>query len=468
MLVRCAPGFGLRHSFVIRHSSFVIFLLAFLLSFAANAAPRPNILFLLVDDMGWGDPACFGGVGEPTPNIDRLAAEGTRFKQFYVASPICSASRTAFTTGNFPSRWRINSYLHERAGNRADDQADWLDPCAPSLARTLKAAGYATGHFGKWHMGGGRDVDDAPLTSAYGFDESLVNSTPLEGPGPALPAGTPRWKTTWLFMERTLDFIKRQQAAGKPFYVNLWFSEVHDAHVPRPEDMDPELMQTERVKKGGYPQSMDGFRRTLRGFDRDLGKFLDELKKLGLEQNTIILFTGDNGPNPLYDAASRARTAGLRGQKWSLYEGGTREAFIVRWPGRVPAGKVNESSVLGSVDFFPTLCALTGVTPPGDAKFDGVDASDALLGKNFTRTKPLFWEFGRTETYIRPKTDNDRSPNVAIRDGDWKLLLNADGTHTELYDLAADRNESRNLATEKPDVAKRLAEQALAWRKSLP
>ena len=434
----------------------------------AAEAKRPNILFLLVDDMGFGDPACFGGVGEATPNLDRLAREGTRFTQFYVASPICSPSRTAFTTGNFPSRWRINSYLHERAGNRADDQADFLDPRAPSLARTLKAAGYATGHFGKWHMGGGRDVDDAPLPGAYGFDESLVNSTPLEGMGPALPAGTPRWKTTGLFMERTLDFIKRQQTAGKPFYVNLWFSEVHDAHVPRPEDMDPELMQTERVKKGGYPQSMDGFRRTLRGFDRDLGKFLDELQRLGVAQNTIVLLTGDNGPNPLYDAASRARTAGLRGQKWSLYEGGVREAFIARWPGKIPAGRVNDTSVIGSVDFFPTLCALAGVAAPKDTKFDGEDMSKALLGESVARTRPLFWEYGRTASYLKPKTESDRSPNIAIRDGEWKLLVNADGTGAELYNLATDRNEAHNLAAEKPDSTKRLTDAALAWRKSLP
>ena len=435
---------------------------------AFSAATKPNVLFLLVDDMGWGDPACFGGVGEPTPNIDRLAREGTKFTRFYVASPICSPSRTAFTTGNFPSRWRINSYLHERAGNRADDQADFLDPRAPSLARAFKAAGYATGHFGKWHMGGGRDVDDAPLPGAYGFDESLVNSTPLEGMGPALPAGTPRWKTTGLFMERTLDFIKRQQAAGKPFYVNLWFSEVHDAHVPRPEDMDPELMQTERVKKGGYPQSMDGFRRTLRGFDRDLGKFLDELKKLGVEENTVLLLTGDNGPNPLYDAESRARTAGLRGQKWSLYEGGVREAFIARWPGKIPAARVNDTTVLASVDFFPTLCALAGIAAPKDAKFDGEDMSKALLGESTARTRPLFWEYGRTASYLHPKAKSDCSPTIAVRDGNWKLLINADGTGVELYDLATDPKETKNLAAEKTAPTERLRNAALKWRRGLP
>ena len=436
----------------------------------SKESPRPNILFILVDDLGYGDAACFGGVGVKTPNIDRLAAQGTRFDQFYVASQICSSSRVGFTTGMFPARWRINSYLHTREGNRSHQQADWLDPQAPSLARSLQATGYATGHFGKWHMGGGRDVEDAPLPSAYGFDESLVNSTPLEGMGPALPAGTPRWQTTILFIERTLDFIKRQKAVGKPFYVNLWFSEVHDVHVPRPEDADPELMDTTAKKKkgGGYPQNLDAFRRTLTGFDRDLGKLLEGLRALGVDEDTLVIFTGDNGPNPLYDTTHRARTAGLRGQKWSLYEGGIREPFIVRWPGHVPAGKVNRDTVLASVDFFPSLCHIAGVSAPREAVFDGEDLSAALLGEAKPRTKPLFWEYGRTAGHLKARSASDRSPNVAVREGRWKLLVNADGSGGELYDLAADRNETTNLSRAKPDVAKRLADQALAWRKSLP
>ena len=440
-----------------------------------NAAPpsaKPNVIFLLVDDLGYGDPACFGGVREPTPNIDRLAREGTRFTQFYVASPICSPSRVAFTTGNFPSRWRINSYLNTRAGNRADDQADWLDPKAPSVARAFQSAGYATGHFGKWHMGGGRDVNNAPLPREYGFDESLVNSTPLEGLGPALPDGTPRWKTTSLFLEKALDFIKRSQAAEKPFYINLWFSEVHNAHVPRPEDADPELVQKDpkivhKSGKDGYPPSMDGFRRTLRGFDRDLGMFLDALNKMGLEQNTLVLFTGDNGPHPLYDVEERSRTAGLRGQKWSLYEGGIREAFIARWPGKVPANRVNDKTVLASVDFFPTLCALTGVKLPG-GPFDGEDLSKAILGEPVVRVRPLYWDYGRTATYLKPKDKTNISPNLAIRDGDWKLLVNADGTGEELYNMATDSKETKNLSMERPDLVDLLRPAVLKWRKGQP
>ena len=150
----------------------------------ADAAPaKPNVVFVLIDDMGWGDFSCFGNQDAQTPNADRLASEGIRFSQFYVNSPICSPSRCAFMTGQFPQRWRITSYLNNRADNARRGVANWLDPKANTLARLLHDAGYATGHFGKWHLGGQRDVDDAPPITDYGFDESLTN---FEGMGAKL------------------------------------------------------------------------------------------------------------------------------------------------------------------------------------------------------------------------------------------------------------------------------------------
>ena len=157
--------------------------LAFLVlgTMAATGGPsQPNFIFILIDDMGYGDLSCYGGEGVQTTHIDRLAHEGIRFTQFYVASPICSPSRTAFTTGQYPARWRITSYLAARRENERRGMAQWLDPKAPTLARMLREAGYTTGHFGKWHMGGQRDVGEAPLIAEYGFDESL---TQFEGLG---------------------------------------------------------------------------------------------------------------------------------------------------------------------------------------------------------------------------------------------------------------------------------------------
>src|ERR1041384_5379806 len=161
--------------------------------FSANAATRPNIIFVLTDDFGWGDLACDGGKFFPTPNMDRMAREGIRFTQFYVAAPICSPSRVGCMTGMFPARWRITSYLQERKNNAACEQADFLDPHAPSVARILKSGGYATGHFGKWHMGGGRDVTNAPHIREYGFDE-WASTWESPDPHPDITA------TNWIWM----------------------------------------------------------------------------------------------------------------------------------------------------------------------------------------------------------------------------------------------------------------------------
>ena len=442
-------------------------------SFATSGGAAPNVLFILVDDMGWGDPACSGGAGLPTPNLDRLAHEGTRFTQFYVASPICSASRCGFITGQFPARWQITSYLQTRAGNRECEQADFLDPKAPSFVRAFKQAGYSTAHIGKWHLGGGRDVTDAPKFAAYGYDVGLGT---YESPEPAaslglksLPWGTelePQQvarhdRTRWM-VDLTLAFV--QQHSTKPWLVNLWLDDVHTPH--RPSD--------EQRAKAGEGIGTAEFRAVLHETDREIGRLLDGLHALKLDANTLVIIAGDNGPEPSF---SRARTGGMRGMKWSLYEGGIRTPLIVRHPGVVPAGVVNETTVVAAVDFFPTLGALAGVPAPTGVTFDGEDLSAAWKGGTGSRTKPLLWEYGRKpqasgalaiRTFPYPSEPEAKSPNVAIRDGNWKLLLNADGSDVQLYDLTTDRNETRNLAVEKPAVAKRLAEQALAWRRSLP
>ena len=210
---------------------------------AAKSDSRPNIIFLLTDDMGYGDVGCYGGEFVPTPNIDRLAKEGTKFTQFYVASPVCSPSRTGCLTGMYPARWRITNFLQTREGNRASEQADFLDPKAPSIARTFKQAGYTTGHFGKWHMGGGRDVTNAPPFSAYGFDEHASTWESPE-PDPNITATNwiwsaydkvKRWDRSAYFVEKTLDFLRRHR--GQPCYVNLWPDDVHTPWVPEGSDI---------------------------------------------------------------------------------------------------------------------------------------------------------------------------------------------------------------------------------------
>jgi arylsulfatase A-like enzyme len=431
-------------------------------AFAAGDTNRPNIVFLLTDDMGYGDVACYGGKFVPTPNIDLLAEEGTKFTQFYAAAPVCSPSRTGFLTGMYPGRWRITNFLQTRAGNRASEQADFLDPKAPSIARTLKQAGYVTAHFGKWHMGGGRDVTNAPPFSAYGFDEHASTYESPE-PDPVITATNwifsskdkiKRWDRSAYFVDRTLDFLRRHK--GEPCYVNLWPDDVHTPWIPAGTDIDKRRREND--------ESAPNFKAVLLEYDKQVGRLIAGLKELGIETNTILIFSSDNGPLPTFRGR---RAGGMRGSKDSLYEGGTRMPLIVRWPGRVPAGRVDETTVMHGVDFFPMFCKLAGVSLPEQEHFDGEDLSKAFLGTVSMRQNPLFWEYGRNPTFGYPR-GRDRSPNVAIREGKWKALVNADGSSIELYDLDVDRNETQNVADENPEIAKRMTEAALKWRKSLP
>ncbi len=432
----------------------------------SQAAPssKPNIIFLLTDDMGYGDIACYGGKFVPTPQIDQLAAEGTKFTQFYADAPLCSPSRAAFTTGMFPARWHFTTYLQTRAGNRKCEQADFLDPKAPSIARTLKEAGYVTAHFGKWHMGGGRDVTNAPLFSEYGFDEHAGTYESPE-PDPTITATNwiwskydkvKRWDRSAYFVDKTLDFLRRHK--GQPCYVNLWPDDVHTPWIPKGTDLD----QRRRDKDESAPN----FKAVLAEYDKQVGRLMAGLKELGIDDNTILIFSSDNGPAPSFKGS---RSGWLRGCKDSLYEGGTRMPFIVRWPGHFPAGRVDDQTVMAGIDLFPIFCKLTGTPLPDYVNFDGEDLSDSLFGKAVERKRPLFWEYGRNKiSFDFPRNPRDRSPNVALREGKWKLLVNADGSGVELYDLLADRNETHNLAEANPDIASRLKDEALQWRKSMP
>ena len=443
---------------------------------AARSPRRPNVVTILADDLGFGDLSSYG-CEIPTPHLDRLAAQGVRFTQAYVASPICSPSRVGITTGQCPSRHGIFSYIDSRASQRRLGMRDWLDPKVPTLARSFQQAGYSTAHFGKWHMGGGRDVSDAPLPTEYGFDESL---TTFEGLGDRILGSdrlsqmseklgrgrithAPHHEITERFVDRALDFIQRNKE--KSFFLQLWPNDVHDPFDPKPEL----LRKYERFSFNPYLQQ---FYATLDEFDRQMGRVFDKIDSLGLGRSTIIVFIGDNGPTawPRYyreGYAPPGSTAGFRGRKWSLYEGGIREPMIVRWTGHAAAGRTDDSTIVSSLDFFPTLCKLTSVPAPPVA-FDGENLSGAFLGRPQRRTKDLFWEYGRTPAYLKPGRLDDQSPNLAIRSGRWKLLVNDDGSHLELYDFTQSQSERAEVSAKYPAIAKTLSARLQSWRRSLP
>ena len=443
---------------------FIFSLLVFIAasSVAQAESPHPNIILILADDMGRGDTSCYEGAWVKTPHLEQMAAEGTRFEWYYSASPICSPSRTALTTGMFPARWRITSFLQTRKGNAACEQADFLDPQAPSLARTLKTAGYATAHFGKWHQGGGRDVVNPPKFAEYGFDEHASTWESPE-PHPDITAKdwiwspedkVKRWDRTAFFVDQTLDFLKRHP--DQPCYVNLWLDDPHSPWVPSDETLAVQPPGPEQERK---------LRAVLVEMDRQIGRLLAGLKETGADKRTLVIFTSDNGALPTFQGR---RSGGLRGSKLSLYEGGVRVPFICWWPGNIPAGRVDDQTVISAVDLFPSLCSLAAATLPEGYKTDGEDLSAAILGKNTTRTRPLFWEYGRNEEAFKYPEGRDRSPNVAVREGNWKLLIKASGLGAELYDLAKDFRETNNVAAQHPDITQRLSLAALQWRNSLP
>lgn len=440
---------------------------------ASGSQKNPNVLMIYTDDMGYGDVSCFSdALKVKTPNIDRLAKEGMKFTQFYVAMPICSPSRAAVLSGTFSPESQLTDYLQTRKGNMESDQNDYMDPARSYLPKTFKNAGYATGHIGKWHLGGGRDVDNAPSILTYGYDEAYStwespNRDPKLGTNFAPwdkdhmdPGQVQRYDRTRYMVDKTLDFMERHK--DKPCFITLWPDDMHTPYRPSPEMMK---------KYGGKPgddQSIENFYGVLEEYDRQMGRLLDELKTRGLEDNTIVFFTSDNGPSPTYD---QKRTDGMRGKKTSLYEGGIREPFLIRWPGHVPAGTVDNETIFCTVDLLPTLTKLAGVQMSDEAAkiTDGQDMSQAVLGKPQKREKPLMWEFGRTPHVPRPRKGMEaRSPKLAIRDGDMKVLVNHDHSRLEMYNLRKDRNETTDIADKNTSVAEKLASDVINWSKTLP
>lgn len=425
---------------------------------AADAPTKPNIIFIYADDWGWGDLGCHGHPWLKTPNLDRLASEGTDFQQFNVLNPVCSRSRTAVFTGMYPARFSVHQHFADPAQNHQRGMPDWLDPKAPSLPRFLKQAGYRTAHFGKWHLTNAQ-TEGAPKPEAYGYDEALVFN------------GGAGWESADLHATaaNTVAFIKANKS--QPFFINAWIHESHTPHVPTPESME-KWKHLDPQKQVYAAVITDG--------DNAVGEILDALKAEGLEDNTIVMFSSDNGPEHTaakdappktdpdaqvtgYDTFySVGETGGMRGRKRSLFEGGVRVPFIVRWPGHTTAGAKNDATAFSAVDLLPTLCAAAGVTLPADYKGDGENLLAAFNGKAIPRTRPIFWQ------WLGMKSGPDYWPRLAVRDGDWKLVMNDDAQRVELHHLTQDRAEATDVSKAHPEIVSRLTKLALGWKATLP
>ena len=473
----------------------------------ATRPVRPNVVIINIDDMGWGDLPTFGGTHSRTPNLDRLAAQGTRFTQFYGAS-LCSPSRAGLITGQFAARNNINSFIDGTAPNLSRDNADSLPLSAPSMPRMFHDAGYATGHFGKWHLGGGRDVGyasdptpgtvaSAPRVAEYGYDavwtqfEGLgnriiqvkdyggdANGTTgrrpsdfyqgLDQQSAARGTGGGRDQFVYIereyasefFADRAMSFIDSAAAAGKPFFVNVWPDDVHTPHDP-----SSAVQQKYRTLYPDLPRETQNYLAVMEMLDAEIGRIVEHVDGLGLGNGTLFVISADNGAVET-NARAIGSNGNLRGGKGDDYEGGIREPLIVRWTGTVPAGQVNSTTVMAMTDFLPSLAAVAGGSLPQGADLDGEDLSAALLGDTTVkRGNDLYWGMNRgAET----RHHNGGAEVVALRRGDLKLVMDADGKRPELYDLAGDPGETTNLAAERPNDAAALAQAALTIRYQTP
>ncbi len=448
-------------------------------AYSAERNDKPNVIFILTDDQGWGDAGFAGHPYAKTPNLDRLASQGTWFKQFYVAATVCSPSRTAFMTGRYPAQALIHGHIASHQQNVERSMPDWLDPTIPTITKTLKQAGYATGHFGKWHLGTG---DKAPMPTEYGIDDHRTTTT---------VTGAPTWsdanevasrhKSTQQIVDEAIRFVTEHK--DEPFYLNVWtrlphavlgpseqqLKEYRDLH---PRANDPAFgtwMQRYLGKAKSLDDQMKVFCASLTDVDTQVGRLMAKLDELKLTEHTIVVYSSDNGPED-YRISNAANggvgsTANLRARKRSMYEGGIRTFGLVRWPGHVPAGRIDNQNVIGAVDFMPTICKLTGVAAPSKATFDGEDVSDIWLGGTRARTRPLFWEW---LFRVQGPEDGYMPPALAVRDGAWKLFVDHQGGRAELYNIAESPDESRDVAKDHPDIVKRMTELAMNWHQSLP
>jgi len=411
---------------------------------------RPNIIYIMADDLGYGDLSGYGRKSYSTPALDKLASEGTRFSQAYAIAPVCTPTRVGLMTGQYPARHRTGLWepLREQPG-------EGLDPSMPTLARRLRDAGYHTGLVGKWHLG--REPKFWPAEHGFdqwfsilsgGADYVLHRST-----GPESPAGphdlyqdgkevhTDGYLTD-LFTSQAESFLR---SAREPFFLNLEYSAPHwpwqqRGDAPYPDDKNPST-------HGGSPEIFAGMMKAL---DEGVAQVLAVLKEKGYADNTIVIFTSDNGGEIF------SEMGGLEGMKLQLWEGGIRVPAFVRWPNTVPAGRTSDQ-VVTTLDWTATMLAAAGVAT--GSEIDGMNVLPHLRGETGTTERTVFWRSTRWGL------------QHAVREGNWKYLRldkpQARSKRTEtgelLFDLSRDPQERENLASAHPDVVERLRRLYSEW-----
>ncbi|MBL8229688.1 MAG: arylsulfatase [Bryobacterales bacterium] len=422
---------------------------------AAQARRPPNILLILADDLGYGDVGCFGQKQIQTPHLDRMASEGMRFTQAYAGNTVCAPSRCCLMTGKHPGHARVRS---NHIWTREEELT--LQPGDACVAQMLKKAGYATGLVGKWSLGG---LGRPGYPTRNGFDywfgyfgqthaheyypELLLENEHevllTENMGTSRKAYAPD-----LFTERSLRFIDKHR--DQPFFLSLCTVVPHtNNELARDTGDGQQVPSDEPYTNRDWPATEKKFAAMITRMDRDVGRILAHLGKLGLDENTVVIFSSDNGPHKAggHDHKFFRSAGNLRGLKGDLYEGGIRVPTIVRWKGKIKPGSVSDEP-WAFWDFFPTAAELAGVPPP--AGLDGVSIVPALHGSPLKRDY-LYWEYAQRKGFMQ-----------AIRFGDWKACRMQYPAPLELYNLKDDPSETRNMASAHPELVKKAGE----WMKA--
>ncbi len=415
----------------------------------ANSASRPNFVIIFTDDQGYGDLSCFGGDHISTPHIDKMASGGARLTSFYVAAPVCTPSRAALMTGSYPKR--VDMAVGSRFGVLLSADSKGLHPDEITIAEVLKEAGYKTGMFGKWHLG------DQPefLPTRQGFDEFFgipyshdihpyhprqdhfqFPALPLLDGETVIEMDPNADYLTQRITDRAVQFINTHK--NEPFFLYIPHAIPHrPLHVSPPYQttIDSEIAATLQQENGSidYKTRDRIFQQAIAEIDDSVGLILETLKQADIDENTFVIFTSDNGP-------AVGNAGPLRGKKGSTYEGGMREATVVRWPGHIEEGSTN-NELMTTMDLLPTFAHLAGAEVPKDRVIDGKDIWSVLTGETKTPHEAFFYHRG-----------NDLA---AVRSGGWKLHVK-DGKPTELYDLDEDIGETENVLAAHPEVTLRL------------
>jgi arylsulfatase A-like enzyme len=445
---------------------------------------RPNILFILIDDLGWRDLSCYGSSFYETPVLDRLAADGMRFTDAYASCPVCSPTRASIMTGKAPATVGITNWIYGMAEGKlkAVQYLDHLPLSETTIASALREGGYATWHVGKWHLGG---QEYEP--QHQGFDVNIGGShrgaphtyfSPYNLPN--LPDGPDGEYLTDRLTDEAIALVKERDA-DKPFFLHLSHYAVHQ-WLEAPADLiekycakktEMGLDKIDPIEKGDFMpcvhkctkrierrvvQSLPIYGAVMENLDWNIGRLLATLDAEGLTDNTLVIFTSDNGGLSTAEGSPTCNLPLIEGKGW-MYEGGTRVCQIARWPGRIPAGATSHVPVT-STDFYPTFLDAAGLPARPEQHCDGVSLMPLLTGSGTLDREAIYWHY--------PHYSNQGgTPGASVRSGRWKLIRFFEDEHLELYDLDADVGESRNRVDEEPAVAAALNTKLSAWMQAV-